>query len=86
MLMDFAPVDTVGGMGKKEQLDKTRSEGPSWGRSKQQLTSWHYGLLLVGVVAQVVALIITRELWEVRETGMPHLPCLLYTSPSPRDS
>ena len=74
--MDFAPVDTVGGMGKKEKLDKTRSEGPSWGRSKQQLSSWHYGLMLVGVVAQVVALIITRELWEVRETGMPHLPVL----------
>ena len=74
--MDFSAVDTVEGMGNKEQLDEPRSEGPGWGRSKQQLTSWHYGLLLVAVVAQVVALIITRELWEVRETGMPHLPVL----------
>lgn len=61
-------------MGGKEELGKTGSGDVNGIATKLHWCSLQYALLLVALAAQVATLIITRELWEVRADGMPHLP------------
>jgi len=42
--------------------------------SDPRLTSLPFALLLTAVLAQAIAIVITWPLWNVRTTGLPHLP------------
>ena len=60
--------------GKEEELGRIRSGDADGISTKLNRRSLQYALLLIALAAQVATLIITRELWQVRPDGVPHLP------------